>query len=378
MKKILIIYAKTGGGHLSLARSVEESLNLNFPGQFEIQLCDPFPKIYATGYKRAGADFQELLGISYRTTDSPSAALTVHKINQLLVSKKLKKAIKQFNPDLIVSTYALATQEVSQALKKLGEEAKVVVLFADPFTPHAVWFSFKEGDLYLSPTEEVSHLALEAGIPAQKIKTIGWPVRQKFLEVLPEIKALRRILGLKENKFTIFLGGSGQGGGRVFELAKLAALSPVIQENCQIIIVTGMNSQLMSKLMRLAENYPNLFHLYPYNNNMPSLMGASDIIVGKAGPNLLFESIFLEKPFLATGCLPGQEEGNLDFIRRENIGYVLENPKEAVSSLEKLCKTGNLDPQSLEKLKNIKNIKQKNLNANQKAAQEIYNLTASK
>ena len=44
--------------------------------------------------------------------------------------------------------------------------------------------------------------------------------------------------------------------------------------------------------------------------------------MGKAGPNTLFESVTLGKPFVATAYIPGQEKGNLEFIRRHKLGWV--------------------------------------------------------
>jgi processive 1,2-diacylglycerol beta-glucosyltransferase len=51
-------------------------------------------------------------------------------------------------------------------------------------------------------------------------------------------------------------------------------------------------------------------------------MAAADVIMGKAGPNMLFEAVTLGKPFIATAYIPGQEEANLEFIRRHGLGKV--------------------------------------------------------
>ncbi len=51
-------------------------------------------------------------------------------------------------------------------------------------------------------------------------------------------------------------------------------------------------------------------------------MAASDLVAGKAGPTFMYETIMLEKPFLATFYIPGQETLNLRFIERNNLGWV--------------------------------------------------------
>ena len=439
-----------------MAQALEESLNeiqtSNF--KFQIELADPFPKIYSSSYKTVGSGFRDFYGRNFHLTNRPEVARAMHTINEVLVNKKLKKIISQVKPDVIATTHALATMETAKALAELRLPSKLAIVIADPFTPHAVWYTFREADLYLSPTREVTSLLIKNRIPLEKIKTTGWLVRKKFRENLMDFegwrlervshqapasalggedvgrerrtagpfeitKTLRKTLGFDENKFTIFLGGSGQGGGKIYQIAKLIAQSTNDKEhitdntgqmtnsshtssvmghlskessaaghlsdvNCQVIVVCGMNKQLLGKLMKLAEERPKLFHLYPYVNNMRELLGASDVVVGKAGPNLLFESIFMEKPFLATGCLPGQEEGNLEFIKRENLGWVVEEPKEAVELLEELCNSNPPDVKSGSRperrdlispiIPNLIRVRAQHLNGSQNAAAEIARL----
>jgi UDP-N-acetylglucosamine:LPS N-acetylglucosamine transferase len=54
-------------------------------------------------------------------------------------------------------------------------------------------------------------------------------------------------------------------------------------------------------------------------------MQASDLVIGKAGPNLLFETVATKTPFFAITHIAGQEDGNLDIIKEYKLGYVEEN-----------------------------------------------------
>jgi len=379
VKKILIIYSKTGGGHLSLAQALEDGLNHYFPSQFETHLIDPFPKIYASSYKTVGANFQEFWGKNFYLTNRPELAKVMHNLNDVVVNRKLVKIIKKEKPDAVLTTHFFASLEIEKALKKAGSKAKIIVAIADPFTPHAVWFTYKNADLYLSPTKEVTGLMVENGIEKEKIGTTGWLVRRDFRENCDEVdqKTLRKILGLDEAKFTIFLGGSGSGGGKIYELAKLLSRNQQIIAGSQIIILCGNHRQLMNRLMKLAEAHLGLLHLLPYVTNVRELMAASDVVIGKAGPNILFESIFMLKPFLATGCLPGQEDGNLEFIKRENLGWVMEEPAEAVELLTKLSTSNSastLNPLIQLIIPNLKKIRGQNLDGAKNASSAISKL----
>ena len=60
----------------------------------------------------------------------------------------------------------------------------------------------------------------------------------------------------------------------------------------------------------------------PFNETIAPYMAASNMIAGKAGASFISESFMLEKPFLVTACISGQETPNLQFIKRHNLGWV--------------------------------------------------------
>ena len=96
----------------------------------------------------------------------------------------------------------------------------------------------------------------------------------------------------------------------------------------QIIVAAGTNQHLLTHY----KNMPNVATL-PHTNNIAPYMAAADIIMGKAGPNILFESVMLGKPFFATTFIPGQEQENLAFIQRHGLGWVALHPEEQRSLL---------------------------------------------
>src|SRR5450759_2296545 len=85
---------------------------------------------------------------------------------------------------------------------------------------------------------------------------------------------------------------------------------------------------------------PNLVAL-PYTKAIAPFMAAADVIMGKAGPNALFESVLLNKPFIATSFIPGQEQENLSFIQRHGLGWVALRPQEQLSLLSALVHNAN-------------------------------------
>ena len=99
----------------------------------------------------------------------------------------------------------------------------------------------------------------------------------------------------------------------------------------QVILATGTNRNLFNRY----KNMPN-FATLSHTKEIASYMAAADIIMGKAGPNILFESVMLGKPFIATTFIPGQEQDNLSFIERHGLGWIAIQREEQRSLLTSL------------------------------------------
>jgi UDP-N-acetylglucosamine:LPS N-acetylglucosamine transferase len=127
----------------------------------------------------------------------------------------------------------------------------------------------------------------------------------------------------------------------------------------QVIFITGHNHALASNIRRtyhLARRLnPSAPHIVieEFTNQMQEFMAVSDMVIGKAGPNLIFESTASSKPFLAVTHFSGNEDGNLKMIREYNLGWVAENPFTAGKLIQQiirnpaLLKTKNHDLQKI-------------------------------
>ena len=99
----------------------------------------------------------------------------------------------------------------------------------------------------------------------------------------------------------------------------------------QIILAVGTNKRLATRYSGIAN-----LRVLPYVEAIAPYMAATDLVVGKAGPTFIYEAIMLEKPFLATFYIPGQETLNLQFIERHNLGWAcleVEDQQQLVTKL---------------------------------------------
>jgi UDP-N-acetylglucosamine:LPS N-acetylglucosamine transferase len=179
---------------------------------------------------------------------------------------------------------------------------------------HHAWLTERQAEATLAPTQETYSQALAAGFAPNRLHLSGWPVRRQFAGAdLPSRAATLSGLCLDPDLFTVFVQGGGEGSARFAQCVTALLMAGVPQ----ILLAVGSNRQLAERF----QGQPGV-RVIPYTPTIAPLMAAADIVIGKAGPNTLIESAMLGKPFLATTYIPGQEQGNLDFIRRHGLGWV--------------------------------------------------------
>jgi len=352
MKRILILTSKTGGGHISLAESIKGGIK-EFSPQTKVLIKEGLPGVFPFLCQFSAVFFPETSSLIYWLTNTKIYAWFFHYFNFLLCRRQLIKTINQVRPHLIFSVHPLITKEVIYTLASLKLKIPFVMFVTDPFIFHLT-FLCPESDLIFVGTESTKNRLIRFGIPSAKIIVCGWPVRRSFL------KPKKR----KTEKFTLMVTGGGEGEGQMEKIV-IPLLS---QENLKIIALCGKNQKLFEKLNHLK--HPNLLLLKFVENPAPYYLQA-DLIVGKAGPNSIFEAIAAGKPFVATNHVSGQEKGNLEFNQKADIGFVEENPKKAIRLIKELAK----NPKKLEKLKpNIQKLKKLHQNAPKIIASQISNL----
>ncbi|KPV51144.1 hypothetical protein SE17_22890, partial [Kouleothrix aurantiaca] len=99
--------------------------------------------------------------------------------------------------------------------------------------------------------------------------------------------------------------------------ALLAAGAP------QILLAYGSNPALAARF----QHEPRVRSI-PFTPQIAPFMAAADLVIGKAGPNALFEAVTLGTPFVATTYIPGQEQGNAAFIERHGLGWAAMDARE--------------------------------------------------
>lgn len=99
----------------------------------------------------------------------------------------------------------------------------------------------------------------------------------------------------------------------------------------QLAVIAGRNETLFKQLRKLSWHVPA--NVQGFVTNMPDWMRASDLVITKAGPGTIMETLAAGKPMILSSYLRGQEGGNVQFVQEAGVGVLRANPQAIVRQL---------------------------------------------
>jgi 1,2-diacylglycerol 3-beta-galactosyltransferase len=329
---ILFLFSDTGGGHRSATQAIIEALELEFNDRISTQMVDifldfaPRPLNYLPKWYPYMMRFPEVWGAGYKLSNGSRRARLIVESAYPYVRRSLRKLINQNPADMIVSVHPLANDPFLHALGKLHPPFITVV--TDLVTTHALWYH-KDVDLCLVPTEAARQRGLLANLKPEQVKVVGLPVADRFCQPIGDKSALRQQLGWPPESPVVLLVGGGEGMGPLEKTALAIA-----EANLPITLVTiaGRNVELKERLE--ARHWPMKTLIYGFVHEMPDFMRAADILVTKAGPGTISEALNAGLPMILYSRLPGQEDGNVDYVISEGVGVWAPKTSYIISALQ--------------------------------------------
>ena len=151
--KVIIFYAKYGGGHLSAARSIENCINTYYKN-VNVELIDfmeyankEFNKITTKAYAEMAKKLPKAYGSIYWKSEKGPLAHISTTSNKLL-SIKINKLLQKKSPDLIICTHPFASQMCGYLTKHHKLNTKIATILTD-FASHDQWLVYNEYINYL-------------------------------------------------------------------------------------------------------------------------------------------------------------------------------------------------------------------------------------
>lgn len=323
---ILILITHTGGGHLNLAQALKGILET----RYTVTIVNPQSAVVDSFYSSVSRHGLKFLAWQYTWTDTEIASLWLQQAMTLFESKRILSVIEQIQPQLIITTHALLSYAIARVNEHRRHRVPLVFQLTDLGQVHMTWFAEKQADAYFAPTSEIFAQAQAQGIATNRLYLTGRPVRCQFWEASLDTRSeILSTLGLDPATFTIFLQGGAKGSAGVDQsiASLLNAGIPL-----QIMLAVGTNEEMA---LRYVGN--ERIRTLPFTEMIAPYMAAADMIAGKAGASFISEAFVLEKPFLVTAFIPGQETPNLQFIERHNLGWVCLETAEQQALLSKIA-----------------------------------------
>lgn len=335
-KKILILTDDLPWGHRSIAKAIYGSLK---------------EKEKEAGVELRYAEIKAEVGISndfytfmYRFFPKSNKMMTrlsgegrlrkiVHRLSEMNLPR-LKKFVSSYKPDLIISCYWYHSHSLQLWRKNENANFKLWSVIADPWTITPVTV-VPGADLTLVYDEVAEREVRKYGLKGEILKS-GWWVRGEMYKKIDR-KEARRKLGITDDRPVIFIGGGSLGTN---SLTRLLPVLMTIESKCAFIFNTGTDKMLHStidqyvkllKKLKLGEQI--IVKNLGWIEDMAEVLQASDIVFGKAGPNFMFDVVASKKPMVAITHIGGQEDGNIEIIKKKNLGWVKEKPGESASFL---------------------------------------------
>ncbi|GAC1521149.1 MAG: glycosyltransferase [Vulcanimicrobiaceae bacterium] len=330
-KRVLLLISDTGGGHRSAADAIVaglESVDVGPHGEsftFETRIEDvaahcSFPlSQLGPAYSAALRFAPPVYGALFHATNGKRRFRNVIRMLEPLYRERLRNLFQTYRPDVIVSVHPLLNHAALRARADARMlQIPVITVVTDLGRVHEGWL-VPDVDAVVVPAREVYNRAREKGIPPNRIYQLGHPVHPKFEDVSDTKAQIRHALGLPADKTIALLMAGGEGGGKLLPTTLALAKSKL---PLHMVVVTGRNAALRTKLDELALTLPTPMTVLGYCDNIPELMRASDLLVTKAGPGAIAEASLAEVPVVVYDFIPGQEYGNLKYVENNGIGVV--------------------------------------------------------
>lgn len=326
-KRALLLISDTGGGHRSAANAIVAALHEPTHHEpFETRIEDvaahcAFPLTQlGLGYSMALRYAPPVYGALYYATNGRRRYRALVRFCEPLYRERLRDLFIDYRPDVIISVHPLLNHAALRARDDAHmEHVPIITVITDLGKVHESWL-VPNADAVVVPAREVYQRALSRAVPTSRLHLLGHPIDPKFDDVTGSKAKLRAQLGLPaETTPVVMLMAGGEGGGKLLStsLALAKAKLPI-----ELVVVCGRNEPLEQKLRELARSLPTPMHVLGFTNKIPEYFRAVDLLVTKAGPGTLAEANAAQLPIIVYDYVPGQERGNVDFVRHNGLGLI--------------------------------------------------------
>lgn len=351
-KNLLIISSDvTGHGHKSITDSLLEQFKL-YP-EVQVKVVEGFSLSGNLGLK-AGKMYGSITRTSKEAWKliwdiSEKRPSLIVELTELTIHDRFVKLLYEMKPDAIITTHPNYNASISNILARINVNIPLFAVVADPVTIGPLWCN-PMAHYSICPTEEAKETCMSNGVPEDRIRVFGFPVRQRFTKHLQNSEAsssdvVNNTRYIPKTPLQFMIMSGGEGSGNMSRLARILLKN----FNCNVKLLCGRNKLLKKTLEHtLLEKYQGKVEILGFTENVQDLMLATDVMFVRASPNTMMEAVMCNVPLVITGALPGQEEGNPAYAQKYGLGVVCNGASQLKATVSDLLAN------NYEKLLNIK------------------------
>ncbi|MFI5047138.1 MAG: glycosyltransferase [Acidimicrobiia bacterium] len=328
-RSILVVSASMGAGHDGAAQELRSRLVaeghrvdvIDFLDAVAFHIGPVLRWFYQVQLRLAPWSYE----LSYRLSPLLRAPAVI--VDTWLTRRKLKRAIKAFRPDTIVSVYPLASLVLGRMRRKKTLRVPVVTYLTD-FAVHSLWVH-PGIDRHLAVSELSAQAATDRG--GKDAHAHGPLVSDRFRETGADRAAVRASLGLDSRDRAVLVVAGSWGVGDV-----VATVDAIGRSNdFHPITVCGRDEKLRAELETRSSGT-----VIGWTDDMPALMTAADALVENAGGLTCMEAFAVGLPVVTYLPIAGHGKDNAEMMSRAGVNVYVRDDDELESVLHEVTTPG--------------------------------------
>ncbi|QGX65736.1 diglucosyl diacylglycerol synthase [Bacillus sp. ms-22] len=348
-KKILILTANYGNGHMQVAKTLyDECKSQGFEHVIVSNLYQESNPIVSEVtqylYLKSFSIGKQFYRLFYYGVDK---IYNKRKFNIYLKmgNKRLDELIQLHSPDIIIITFPMIV--VPEYRNKTGKVIPTFNVMTD-FCLHKIWVH-ENIDRYYVATDYVKQKLVEIGTHPSDVKVTGIPIRPQFEADVPK-SIIYKKYGLSSDKKVLLIMAGAHG---VLKNVKELCEALLLDSEVQIVVVCGKNVALKQSLSDLEQAHPDQLKALGYVEQIDELFRVTDCMITKPGGITLTEATAIGVPVILYKPVPGQEKENALFFEDYGAAIVINRHEDILESVTNLLQ----DEEKLNTMKqNIKKL----------------------
>lgn len=327
-RRILIVSAAMGGGHLQISRELQRrlvarghevvvaDLNRLMPKPFGRWLERLYPWLVNRVPRLYELIYERFFRAQQRTGERA-------RIPVLLALPGLRRLIERVRPDAVISTYHLSALAVAR-LRGRGRLACPAITFITTFSVHNLW-THPAVDLNVCISAEAAEDATSrSGRPSA---VCGPVVRPEFEEPRSDHEAVRRDLGVEGDAHIALVAAGSLGMGSI----ERAVLAIDAHPDWTPVVVCGRNPELRRRIEQLDAGI-----VLGWVDDMAGLMAAAHVLVENAGGLSSKEALTCGLPVVTFQPITGHGRDDTDALARLGLTEIVRDEHDLHAALDRL------------------------------------------